>query len=544
MLGSRTKQINTYGKRAKRVIDASSSTASSTLTMSSTNIVSIFDDLPTPPPLNKIAAKMKKRENEVPSKAGKVLTPKVVGLYKKKRLSPVLSPVKKDKPARIRGNKSLSITSADIPSVKMKPKVQTLESAPRWPIVSSPSREPLSSVRLNTLGSPTVTESKRRTSIKPSKLKKLLSPSVDVEIIVMDDDGRTVSKERRVSRTHVEESSLNIPQRRSKDRVSQVAIDVSDSDRETELQLRRPNRRITRKKWVVSSDDSGTDEDRAPPEPAIAKPNKLAPRTNYIVEVCVPPTPYMTSKSRDVQKIPLPRTNISGFSVPQPTLVVYQDVPSPIPKLRQLTPIRGHRKGIFRPPSPPSPATVTDFDLSIDLSELNLDQDSFTDHKTPEYLQPLLEECHQLDCGPHNFSGFIESFPYDPILQPARDGDTFDMTFKKIGEASFSEVFGIGNVVLKIIPLCDELQTSVEEIDGPAPTNAKDVRKEIIVTRAMGEVYTGFVKLLKAYVVRGRYPEVLLRLWDEYNERKGSESVRPGKKSPLSVINYTAEAYI
>jgi serine/threonine-protein kinase haspin len=171
--------------------------------------------------------------------------------------------------------------------------------------------------------------------------------------------------------------------------------------------------------------------------------------------------------------------------------------------------------------------------LSIDLSELNLDHDSFTDHETPEYLKPLLEECHQLECGPHNFSGFIESFPYDLILQSARDSGAFDMSFKKIGEASYSEVFGIGDVVLKIIPLCDESQTNVEEVDGPAPTNAKDVRKEIIVTRAMCEVYSGFVKLMKTYVVRGRYPEVLLRLWDEYNERKGSESVRPGEKALL-----------
>jgi serine/threonine-protein kinase haspin len=91
--------------------------------------------------------------------------------------------------------------------------------------------------------------------------------------------------------------------------------------------------------------------------------------------------------------------------------------------------------------------------------------------------------------------------------------------------------------VLKVIPIRDESEAgqsfTPEEDDGPAPSDAKDVRKEIIVTRAMGEVYGGFVKLLKNYVVRGRYPEVLLQLWDEYNERKGSESIRPGKDNLL-----------
>lgn len=542
MLGSRTKQINTYGKRAKRVINASSSTASSTRTMSGTNVISIFDDMPTPPPLKNVVAKMKKRENEVPSKPVKVLIPKLVGLQKKKRLSPVLSPVKKAKSARISEKKSLATASADISAVAMKLRVQTFGSAQKWnPTVSTPPRTPLSSVPLNTFGSPAVTQNMRRTSNKPSKLKKPLSPTVDVEIIVMDDDGRTVSKERRVSRTNVEINPLNnLPQRRAYNRESRATIVDSDSDLETGFSLRRPSRRVARKKLVVSSDESGTDEERAPLESA-TKPKKPAlfskqPRTNSVVEVCIPP-PYITSntKSRDVQKVP-PRTNTPAYSVPQSTLVVFQDVPSPIPRPRQLTPIRGRRKGVFRPLSPPSPETVTDLDLSIDLSELNLGHDSFTDHETPEYLKPLLEECHQLECGPHNFSGFIESFPYDLILQSARDSGTFDMAFKKIGEASYSEVFGIGDVVLKIIPLCDESQTCVEEVDGPAPTNAKDVRKEIIVTRAMCEVYSGFVKLLKTYVVRGRYPEVLLRLWDEYNERKGSESVRPGEKARLLAI--------
>ena len=130
-------------------------------------------------------------------------------------------------------------------------------------------------------------------------------------------------------------------------------------------------------------------------------------------------------------------------------------------------------------------------------------------------------------------------FPHDPVVR--RQDASGPPTFQKIGEASFSEVFGIGNVVLKIIPLRDEERGGAvaHDVDGPAPSDAKDVLKEIIVTRLMGDCMSGFVELLKTYVVRGKYPSLLLDLWDEYDERKGSESVRPGtfvpnlKSSPL-----------
>ena len=122
-------------------------------------------------------------------------------------------------------------------------------------------------------------------------------------------------------------------------------------------------------------------------------------------------------------------------------------------------------------------------------------------------------------------------FPRDPIVQSSHDGVSLP-TFQKIGEASYSEVFGIGDVVLKIIPLRDETKRPVDfhdDMDSPAPSDAKDVLKEVVVTKAMGEICDGFVRLLRAYVVRGRYPSLLLDLWDQYDNLKGSESIRPGK---------------
>ena len=67
-------------------------------------------------------------------------------------------------------------------------------------------------------------------------------------------------------------------------------------------------------------------------------------------------------------------------------------------------------------------------------------------------------------------------------------------------------------------------------VEITALCDATDVLNEIIVTREIGGVCEGFaMKLLKACVVKGRYPTLLMELWDEYNNKKGSENVRPGE---------------
>ncbi|KAF8969432.1 hypothetical protein BDZ97DRAFT_243732 [Flammula alnicola] len=560
MLGSRTKQINAYGKRGRRVVDA---TTDDNPSITSTEIISIFDDLPPAPEWKSVASKMKKRENTVPTKSN-VASVKVVGLQRKKRLSPVISPPKKKKTTRVAQLVAAEVHKPTIPAptiLKAKPKILA-SGKPEDPIIlsASPPRAPLSSVALNIPGSPAITQNLRLAPGKgtPVRSNKPFSPFVDVDIIVLDDEGRTLRTERRVSRTDVDANPFN---KRSKPAKKHVAPpEDTDIEYEAVSQPRRPQRHTARKPIIIS-DDSESEEDSTPPKPpkappkgtqAISKSSISSSRTshtssNSVIDVLIPPARYKiprlisapapaaqarsSSPPPEIQQVPLP--NVPQLAR-QPAPARCQHIPSPTQKPRQLTPIRGGRKRLFEPPSPPSPTTPTDFDLSIDFSDLNLGSASQTQGKyqsgfeTPDSLIPLLQECHQEECGPHNFSTFIESFPYDPILESAREDDAMDMRFRKIGEASYSEVFGIGDVVLKVIPLRDESRTEAyQEEDGPAPSDAKDVRKEIIVTRAIGEVYDGFVRLLKTYVVRGRYPEVLLQLWDEYNERKGSESVRP-----------------
>ena len=539
MLGSHMKQINTYGRRAKRVIDAPSNSRVAALT--STEISSIFEDMPPPPPWKNIASKMKKRENELPN--SRAASQKVVGLQKKKRLSPVLSPNRKKQSLKITEHKSLNVALFDCSAAEI---VTTgLPSDHRSNLPSglpptSPLRAPLSSLSLNLTASPIMQQHRLVSGRKSLKPKKPLTSLVNIDIVVFDDDGRTISKERRVSRGNVNPVKEIPMNRKTTGKHKPVPFTTSDDEKDFGSQsIRRPKRHVVRKNMVISSEEEDSEQENATRSKSnrTVQPSKPSRR---VVEVCVPPAPYKipVQSCREAEILPLQET-FSEASVPLPPSPLGNFVPSDIPstafKPRQLTPIKGGHKRSLQPPSPLSPATIADFDLYIDFPELNLDAAS-NDFQPPGYLKPLLKECHQETCGPHEFSAFIETFPYDPIIRPAGTKYPPDMKFNKIGEASYSEVFGVGDVVLKIIPLRDESKVNqMDEVEGPAPTDAQDVRKEIIVTRAMGEVYGGFIKLLKAYVVKGRYPEVLLRLWDEYNEQKGSESVRPGECACPSV---------
>lgn len=593
MLNTRTKQINSYGKRGKRVVDVTVASASAP---AAKEIISIFDDLPPAPAWAPIASRMKGRENAgTPAKQKpKAQAPKVVAGQRKARLSKPLSPPRKPH-AALKDSKQAVQKDEDVGTGIGKAKTKGAPLRDKLGLeIDSPPRKPLPTHLVNLKASPAVSLATRATKqrgagTKPSSgLTKPTSPIVNMDIFVLDDEGRVVSKERRSSRTGVAAP----PKQSAKATNSKVAkanakVPVYvDSESEVEM-IENPTRgqlkskkRTTR---TIVSDESDSDCDAPIPAPNFTttdpkpkstktKPLQQARTTVEVkatnpkpvkrastVEVLVPPAPYPTKSIPSLTSLP-PTT--LPVQPPKPRVPVQSRAPafqlpaSPIFRNRQLTPIRGRRsQGLFEPPSPPTPS-YSELDLSLDFDELSLEGAdisnlSIAEASIPECLRLLLEECHQEDIGPHDFSSFIESFPFDEILRAARERAGGELSFKKIGEASYSEVFGIGNVVLKVIPLRDEAPVAASnkvkpalkltqksartveesEEDGPFTSDARDVRKEIIVTRAMGEVHRGFVKLLKTYVVKGKYPEALLRLWDEYYEEKGSESVRPGKKN-------------
>ncbi|PCH40873.1 hypothetical protein WOLCODRAFT_137049 [Wolfiporia cocos MD-104 SS10] len=417
--------------------------------------------------------------------------------------------------------------------------------------------------------SPKVQRKKPSFTSGPPSLPR--SPIVDVEIITLDARGRRVSQERRVSRVGAQVNKPDVQARRTvgiaQDR-RRAAEEVIEIDDDPSPLMKQSKKGGSRARPIIISSEESEGEDAPIPrlklpdsksslkdtkslsKPSLPHVTSIKQSTAAASNATTSQHPQLSHASSQRHAIaPAPRPN-TALPPPAPTFVQWTPHPilptdpflnynysSPLAarqKPRQLTPIRARH--FPAPPSPPSPTTPTDDDLSLDLAQLDISQldIALTAPPPPAYLRPLLRECAQET--PHEFSSFIRSFPLDPIVHADTAGGAkararSSVRFQKIGEASYSEVFGIGDVVLKVIPLRDETHTTDADAepdsDTPAPSDAHDVLKEIIVTRAVGEMCVGFVQLLRTYVVRGKYPSLLLDLWDEYHERKGSESVRP-----------------
>jgi serine/threonine-protein kinase haspin len=417
----------------------------------------------------------------------------------------------------------------------------------------------------------------------------LLQPTprrVRVDISTRDDQGREVKQERRtttVADDHVRWSPVkrtntrpkSEPSKAARDRVERAAPPPSRASTSTSHTSRNSlgaRVRGTRGPKVVdvttidSSDEeedvvaisSSSSSDFSPIAPAV----KRGARKNLITissDESTPEPPRHSQKSISGLSVPrksevsqaTQRVRLTG-SIPQRSWgnPLRHSTPKRTPNTsrpRQLTPTidRYSRSSgnprLSKPPVPASPSySELDLSLSQDITGLNISSSSNYSALAaepitqPRHLLGLLSECQQE--SPHEFSAFVDAFPTDVVVRQntasplTLGGKKF--TFRKVGEASYSEVFGIGSVVLKIIPLQDESAKSsnASDCETPPPSKAADVLKEITVTRAMADVCgDSFVRLLKTYVVRGRYPSRLLELWDEYDETYGSESVRPGR---------------
>ena len=500
MLGTRTKQVFAYGRRGHRIVNISERREK---------------DQPIDETCNAYNCKGLQQENTV-----------------------ILSPTR---PRVQRRRKRSSMQGDGTTSVQKKPSRAAKKHLCK---ADTRNRPPLTPVRLNSASPDHIPRALVKKG-KPSRLRaipctslKPQSPIVAMDIILMDEGGRTVSQERRLSHPDVQTNITHVSLGRNHFGVSRNTQPIIISD-ESDTDASRPRKHnCARRKsnfcTVISSGESETESETTLrvrcPEPLGHE------RTGSLrVEVVVPPAPYRIARefTRSVQ-INLALREKESPQVPKQRhirRIPSPPIPHPFPgaKARPLTPIRRGSRGAIFQRTFVTPSTPTEADLSLELARLDIadvTEGGVQRWSQPSYLLPLLNECSQT--SPFEFSAFIETFPFDPIVQ-STDSDEA-IRFQKIGEASFSEVFGIGDVVLKVIPICNEEELAYQDTaEMPALSDATDVLREIIVTREIGGMCKGFVKLLKTYVVRGRYPTLFLELWDEYNNRKGSESVRPGK---------------
>ena len=496
MLGSKTKRVAAYGKRTHRIVanDSFNTASACRRTTISPQLTAIVLDDPV-------------LDTSPPTSPDRLRAP-----------SPV---IKKKSTTR----KKVTSKPIDDPTPVRRPL------APREPAVSAN------------------IESKR--VMKPSKkIGKKPPPSqmVDVELVTLDDQDITVAKERMVLKTSAQANPVSPPlppqtkddkkgaavrQPRNTHREKPAIIDTT-SDSEPELPPPRQKRAATRRRQIVVSSDEDEDEAQIvahtpiPPSPSTFSPYLPPPPSSS-----PPPAPDPPRER------PLPVRTQQRCSSPRPQ---YDPIAN---KPRQLTPIRRGKKTF--PQSPGSVISLEDDESDLDDTEVNdllnfadLSCSDYRDHarEVPESLLPLLQECNQ--DSPHEFSSFINSFPFDQIVQSYESelAAYSKAEFRKVGEASYSEVFGIGSVVLKIVPLRDESETkpAVYHVESPPTTYARDILREIAATRLMGELCEGIIKLLRTYIVRGKYPSLLLSLWDEYNDVNGSESIKPGEEDDRKIL--------
>ncbi|KAK8858853.1 hypothetical protein IAR55_003083 [Kwoniella newhampshirensis] len=301
---------------------------------------------------------------------------------------------------------------------------------------------------------------------------------------------------------------------------------------------------------VHSDIRSGSTEQSASPLPVIkARPPLQSKRSQDVVNIPSTPGPQVTAKtfkpshlveSRVSSRSPTPETVLKPRKVPRVArrAVIVPHSPAATPNRVSRTTAEGKGRdvleGVVIPlkssAKKPSVQGLTDrlsrvtIEDSLAPAGRNLKKTTSLQEKHP--LTSLVQQCTSSTV--HPFSTFLQSSHLPKFAE-----------ISKVGEASYSEVFGLTtattdsassgvDLVLKIIPLLDGEANDI--IDGPLPdcTSPEDVAREIQVTKRMGNVPGGgFVTFKGAYIVEGEYPAGLLEQWDEFKHTLGSASVRP-----------------
>ncbi|KAJ1393300.1 Protein kinase domain [Sesbania bispinosa] len=105
-------------------------------------------------------------------------------------------------------------------------------------------------------------------------------------------------------------------------------------------------------------------------------------------------------------------------------------------------------------------------------------------------------------------------------------------TVVKIGEGTYGEAFKVGNYVCKIVPFDGDFR-----VNGEIQKRSEELLEEVLLSKTLnqlrgndGESYNlcrTFIESIEFKVCQGSYDAALIRAWEDWDDRHGSENDHP-----------------
>ncbi|KAG7024044.1 Serine/threonine-protein kinase haspin-like protein [Cucurbita argyrosperma subsp. argyrosperma] len=105
-------------------------------------------------------------------------------------------------------------------------------------------------------------------------------------------------------------------------------------------------------------------------------------------------------------------------------------------------------------------------------------------------------------------------------------------TIVKVGEGTYGEAFKAGNTVCKIVPIDGDLQ-----VNGEVQKRSEELLEEVILSRTLNSLRnqeggadnfcTTFIRTIDLRVCQGSYDALLIKAWEDWDEKHGSENDHP-----------------
>ncbi|KAK2634612.1 hypothetical protein Ddye_029404 [Dipteronia dyeriana] len=156
-------------------------------------------------------------------------------------------------------------------------------------------------------------------------------------------------------------------------------------------------------------------------------------------------------------------------------------------------------------------------DIEVVVKKLSLASTSAAldlDHVNP--FAALLSVCDQL--APAKLLDVLSKYCYPDSIA-------------KIGEGTYGEAFNAGNTVCKIVPIDGDIK-----VNGEVQKRSEELLEEVVLSQTLnhlrneGDAHnacTSFIDTLDLKVCQGPYDAVLVKAWEDWDDKHGSENDHP-----------------